>query len=269
MPDKKTKIIFLGDISGVLGRQGVTKIIPKWQKKYKPDIFIGNIENLAHNKGVTPKTLQEVSKAGISIFTGGNHIWKKYDIPTLARETDYKIACPANDVRTPDKYLYQTAEIKGTNLIVINLGGQTFVEYDDEQLNNPFIKIDQLLDKLPKDSNIFVDLHAEATSDKRAMGLYLDGRVSAVVGTHTHVPTADAQILEKGTGYITDVGMIGAYPSVLGIKKEIIIEKFLTKDKIVHDLPRTGQIEINAVLLEIDNKTHKTTHIELLREIIN
>lgn len=268
MPDK-TKIIFIGDISGVLGRQGVKEIIPKWKKKYSPDIFVGNIENLAHNKGVTPKTIAEVSEAGIEIFTGGNHIWKKYDIGTLAKETDYKIACAINDYRTPEKYRYQQVDINGTPLIVINLAGRTFISYEDEPLSNPFLEIDKMLEALPKDANIIVDLHAEATSDKRAMGFYLDGRVSAIFGTHTHVPTADAQILEKGTGYITDVGMTGAHDSILGIKKEIIIEKFLTDKKIVHDLPRTGQIEINALLLEIDNKTHKTTHVELLREIIN
>lgn len=267
MPDK-TKIIFLGDISGVLGREGVKKIVPIWKEKYNPDIFIGNIENLAHNKGVTLKTIEEVAGAGVSIFTGGNHIWKKYDISQLAQETDYKIATAINDSRTPDKYRFQKVEINGTDLIVINLQGQTFVDYEDEGLSNPFTKIDEFLNTLPKDANIVIDMHAEATSDKRAMGLYLDGRISAIVGTHTHVPTADAQILPNGTGYLTDIGMIGAYPSVLGIKAEIIIEKFLTGNRIVHDLPRTGQIEINAVLLEIDNKTHKTTHIELLREII-
>lgn len=268
MPDK-TKILFLGDISGVLGRKGVTEILPKWKKEHKPDVVIGNVENLAHNKGVTLKTLQQMSEAGIEIFTGGNHIWKKYDIAQLSEETDYKLATAINDVRTPDKYRQQTVNVNGTDLIVINLQGQTFVEYQDEQISNPFHKIDEVLKGLPQDANILIDLHAEATSDKRAMGLYLDGRVSAVLGTHTHVPTADAQILENGTGYITDVGMIGAYPSVLGIKKEIIIEKFLTGEKIIHDLPRTGQIEINAVLLEIDNNTHKTTQIKLLREIIN
>jgi 2',3'-cyclic-nucleotide 2'-phosphodiesterase len=265
----KTKIIFLGDISGVLGRQGVKEIIPQWRKKYSPDVFIANIENLAHNKGVTLKTMQEMSDAGVEIFTGGNHIWKKYDIDQLAAETDYKIACPANDHRAPKKYLYQLVEIADTKLAVINLNGRTFIDFEDEPLSNPFHKIDELLKQIPKSANILIDLHGEATSDKRAMGLYLDGRVSVVLGTHTHVPTADAQILEKGTGYITDVGMVGAYPSVLGIKKEIIIEKFLTDEPIRHDLPKTGQIEVNAVLLEIDNQTHKTSKIELLREIIN
>lgn len=263
-----TKVLFFGDISGSLGRKGIKDISPLWQKKYQPDIIIANVENLAHNKGVTPKTLEEMAKAGISIFTGGNHIWKKYELTKLAEETDYKIAAPANDSRCPQKYLFQNAQVNGTNLVVINLNGQTFMD-GETTLANPFTEIDYLLNKIPRNSNIIIDMHAEATSDKRALGLYLDGRISAIVGTHTHVPTADAQILEKGTGYITDIGMVGAYPSVLGIKAEIIIEKFLTNARIKHDLPTSGQIEVNAVLLEIDNKTHQTTDIKLLREIIN
>jgi len=274
MPDKKpiesdsTKILFFGDVSGTLGRQGVKEMIPIWKKKYHPDIIIANVENLAHNKGLTLKTMAEMDKAGVEVFTGGNHIWKKYEIDKLAKETDYKIAAPANDSRCPEKYLFQIVEIKGTKLVIINLNGQTFMD-NETTLSNPFIKIDKLLSQIPKKANIIIDLHAEATSDKRAMGLYLDGRVSAVLGTHTHIPTADAQILANGTGYLTDIGMVGAYPSVLGIKQEIIIEKFLTETKIRHDLPTTGQIEINAVLLEIDNNNHKTTDIKLLREIIN
>jgi polar amino acid transport system substrate-binding protein len=183
-------------------------------------------------------------------------------------ETDYKIAAPANDSRCPEKYLFQMVEVNNTKLVVINLNGQTFMD-NETTLTNPFIKIDKLLSQVPKNANIIVDMHAEATSDKRALGLYLDGRVSAVVGTHTHIPTADAQILEQGTGYLTDIGMVGAYPSVLGIKQEIIIEKFLSQTSIRHDLPIAGQIEVNAVLLEIDNSTNKTINIKLLREIIN
>ncbi len=263
----KTKIIFFGDVSGSLGRQGVKTIVPRWQKKYKPDIFIANIENLAHNKGVTLRTLEEIYNSGVRLFTGGNHIWKKYDINQLAQETAYKIACPANDSRTPQKYLYQTTDINSYPLTIISLGGQTFM--NEDSLSNPFHKIDELLKIIPGNSNIIIDIHAETTSEKRALGFYLDGRVSAILGTHTHVPTADAQILEKGTGYITDIGMVGPHHSVLGIKKEIIIEKFLTETKIIHDVPTTGQIEINAVLLEIDNTTHQTKKIAHLREIIN
>ncbi|MDD5749813.1 MAG: TIGR00282 family metallophosphoesterase [Patescibacteria group bacterium] len=267
MPDKTIKIIFLGDISGYLGREGVKAIVPIWQKKYQPDLFIANIENLAHNKGVTPKTLKEIYDTGVRLYSGGNHIWKKYDISQLAKESDYQIACPANDSRTPKKYRYQTTEVKGAKIALVSLNGRTFM--NDDGLANPFFTIEKILSELPPDAITIVDIHAEATSEKRALGFYLDGRVAAVLGTHTHVPTADAQILAKGTAYLTDIGMIGAHDSILGIKKEIIIEKFLTENKILHDLPKSGQIEINAVLLEIDKLSKKAKKIKNLREIIN
>ncbi len=263
MPDK-IKIIFFGDITGSLARKAIKDIVPQWQKEYNVDLFIGNVENLAHGKGVTKKTLTEISEAGISIFTGGNHINNKEDLNELAETTNFKIASLANDSTTPQKYIKQSININNNKLFVINLSGRVFMK--DDNLSNPFLKIDELLKDLPKDSNIIVDLHAEATSEKRALGLYLDGRVAALVGTHTHIPTADAQILEKETGYITDIGMIGPHPSVLGIKSEIIIEKFISEKNIRHELPDSGKIEINAVLLEIEN--NKTKHIQHLRKII-
>jgi len=266
MPDK-IKILFFGDVVGALGRKAVKDIIPQWQKKYKPDLIIANIENLAHGKGVTPKTLQDICDAGVQILTGGNHIWAKSDLNEIAEQSEFKIACPANDSRAPQKYFYQSIDINDQKLIIVSLMGRVFIE--DENLSNPFHRIDELLNKFPNNANIIVDMHAEATSEKRAMGFYLNGKVSAVLGTHTHVPTADAQILSKGTAYITDVGMVGAYYSVLGIKPAVIIDKFLTETHIRHELPETGQIEINAVLLELDNKTHQTTNIKLLRKIID
>ena len=186
----------------------------------------------------------------------------------MSEETDYKLATAINDVRTPDKYRQQTVNVNGTDLIVINLQGQTFVEYQDEQISNPFHKIDEALKSLPQDANILIDLHAEATSDKRAMGLYLDGRVSAVLGTHTHVPTADAQILENGTGYITDVGMTGSFDSVIGIKKDIALKRFLTL--MPHKLEvAKGLSGINAVVVEIDEETGRSLHIYRIQQIID
>ena len=261
----KIKIIFLGDITGSLGREAVQEIIPKWKKEYQPDIILANVENLAHGKGVTEKTLRAIEKAGVEIFTGGNHIWDKEDLNNLARNTDFALACPANDYRTPKKFIYQEKEINGQKLVIINLMGRVYM--DEDNIENPFFTIDKLLKKIPENSNIIIDLHAEASSEKRALGFYLDGKVATLIGTHTHIPTADAQILEKGTGYITDIGMTGPYNSVLGIEPEIIIKKFLTEEKIKHELPTTGKIEINAVLLEISN--NKTESIKLLREIIN
>ncbi|PWB38647.1 MAG: metallophosphoesterase [Parcubacteria group bacterium] len=268
MPAKKTtKIIFFGDVAGSFGRRGVKKIIPLWQGKYQPDIFVANVENLAHHKGVTIKTLEELRSAGIKAMTGGNHIWSKHDIGDLARDTDFALACPLNDSRTPKKYSFQSVPVGDQQLIFINLQGQTFMESD--YTSNPFLAIDKLLPELPAEAMIIVDVHAEATSEKRALGFYLAGRIAAVIGTHTHVPTADSQILEGGTAYISDIGMTGPLDSILGIKKEVIIEKFLSSDRIRHELPESGQTEVNAVLLEIDNRSKKAVRIEHLREIID
>lgn len=262
MPDKIT-ILFFGDIVGSIGRQGVKSILPSWHKKYKPDLVIANIENLAHGSGLTVKTVADIQETGIQIYTGGNHIWRKEEpinFPNL------KIATPLNHDLTLPEHRYQKIEIKGITITVINILGEGAMK--DVIINNPFAAVQDLLAEIKNDL-ILVDMHAERTSEKRAMGFFLDGQVSAVIGTHTHVPTADAQILPNGTGYITDVGMNGAYPSVLGIDKDVIIAKFLNSSAIRHELPESGQIEINALLLEVDKITKKTTKIQHLREIIN
>lgn len=267
MPNKTIKIIFFGDIVGSLARQAVIKTVPLWQKKYQPDLLIANIENLAHGKGVTLKTVEEIKKTGIQLFTGGNHIWSKESIEDIAAQTHFPVALPANDSRTSDNYLWQEIDVAGKKVVVISMSGRTFM--NDDNLSNPFLKADQLIKKF-SDAIIIFDFHAEATSEKRAFGLYLDGRASAVLGTHTHIPTNDAQILAHGTGYLSDVGMIGPFPSVIGVKSEIIIQKFLTEDNAGrHEFADSGQIELNAVLLEVDTVTKKTVTIQNLREIIS
>jgi metallophosphoesterase (TIGR00282 family) len=262
MPDKIT-ILFFGDIVGSIGRQGVKNILPLWRKKYKPDLVIANIENLAHGSGLTTKTVADIQTTGIQIYTGGNHTWRKEELTNFI---DLKIATPINDVRTIPEHRYQEIEIKKTKIAVVSVLGEGMMK--DEAISNPFLAIRDMLPEI-NDRIILVDMHAELTSEKKAMGFFLDAKVTAVMGTHTHVPTADAQILPGGTGYITDVGMVGAYPSVIGIDKEVIIEKFLTDSPVNHEIPVASQIEINALLLEVDIKSKKTTKIKHLREINN
>ena len=262
MPDKIT-IIFFGDVVGSIGRRGVKNILPLWQKKYKPDLVIANIENLAHGSGLTTKTVADIQTTGIGVYTGGNHTWRKED---LANFVDLKIATPINDAHTITEHRWQEIEIKKTKIAVVSVLGEGMMK--DETITNPFLAIRDMLPEI-HDHLILVDIHAELTSEKKAMGFFLDGQVAVVMGTHTHVPTADAQILPSGTGYITDVGMVGAYPSVIGIDKEVIIEKFLTDSPINHEIPMASQIEINALLLEVDIKSKKTTKIKHLREIIS
>ncbi len=267
MPSKPIKIIFLGDVVGSLGRIAVKKILPVWKKQHQPDLIIANIENLAHGKGITLKTLREIKKTGINLFTGGNHIWSKEAIEDIEQKEKFPIAFPANDSRSFDRYRWQSHKVGSKNVIMVSMSGRTFM--NNETLSNPFLYFPELAKKFPKKSIIILDFHAEATSEKRAMGLYLDGKVSAVIGTHTHVPTNDGQILAQGTAYITDVGMIGPYPSVIGVKAEVIINKFLTDTNIRHEYADSGQIEVNAVILEIDSQTNKALSINNLRVILD
>ena len=261
---------------GKIGRKAVTHIIPLWQKKYKADVFIANVENLAHGKGVTDKTLQEMVDAGINIMTSGNHVWRKEDANYLSQKPQFNLVTPHNDPRTPAGQGYGLFEVSGTKIFVANLlaaSGMVLVDLDDAPENkvvSPFESANDLL-KLSeyKQADIsLLDFHSEYTSEARALGWHLDGKISAVLGTHTHIPTADAQIMPKGTGYITDVGMVGAYESVLGIEKDTIVDRFINQSKIVFKAPESGKAEINAVYLEVDTKTKKTTKIELLREMV-
>ena len=272
----KIKIIFFGDIQGKIGRKAIAHIIPTWTKKYKPDVWLANVENLAHGKGVTDKTLQEMVDAGINIMTSGNHVWRKEDANYLAQKPQYNLVTPHNDPRTPAGQGYGTFTIAGTKIFVANIlaaSGMVLVGLDDapeNQVSSPFKVVDELL-ALPEaqEADIsLIDFHSEYTSEARALGWYLDGKISAVLGTHTHIPTADAQIMPQGTGYITDIGMVGAYESVLGIEKDTIVDRFINGSKIIFKAPEIGKTEINAVYLEIDTKTKKTTKIKLLREMV-
>lgn len=261
---------------GKIGRSAVAQIIPIWQNKYSPNVLIANVENLAHGKGVTDKTLKEMVNAGINIMTSGNHVWRKEDANYLAQKVEYNLITPHNDPRTPAGQGYGLFTIGGVKIFTANLlaqNGMMLVGTDDipeNKVESPFVSVDKLLklEEYKKADISLIDFHAEYTSEARASGWYLDGKISAVWGTHTHIPTADAQILPNGTGYITDVGMVGAYESVLGIEKNTIIDRFINNSKIIFKAPDNGKAEINALYLEIDLKNKKTTKIELLREMV-
>ncbi|MBU1130698.1 TIGR00282 family metallophosphoesterase [Patescibacteria group bacterium] len=256
------KILFFGDIVGKIGRQAIVKALSDLRKKYQPDVILANVENLAHGKGVTAKTLKEMKEAGIDFFTSGNHVWKKEEVRSATRESGTDLITPANDPRTLNGQGYKLLTVGATKLFVVNLLGRVFI--DEADLRCPFKEIDKILAEQNSNnySGIIVDIHAEATSEKVALSWYLDGRVSAVIGTHTHIATADYKILPRGTGYVTDVGMVGPVDSVLGVKKELIIEKFLNDSPIVFKIPETGEVEINAVYLEIDELSRLTAKIE-------
>jgi 2',3'-cyclic-nucleotide 2'-phosphodiesterase len=260
-PMPNIKILFLGDIFAKIGRRAVIKTIPKLKKEYEPDLILANAENLAHARGITDTTIKEMLDAGIDFFTSGNHVWDKNDAYVLLGKKDPVVIRPANypegTIGLGEKII--TIGIK--NILVINLIGRVFFRDD---FDDPFRVVDRILEKYKKQNlaAIIVDFHAEATSEKRAMGFFLDGRVSAVIGTHTHVQTADEQILEKGTAYITDAGMTGSKNSVIGLDKRIIIKNFLSQINEPGEIHETGLAQVNGVYLEINPKTQKAVKIE-------
>src|SRR3972149_965193 len=216
------KILFIGDVVAKPGRAAIKEVLPDLIKKEKIDLVIANIENLAHGKGATDITVKEIRNAGVDIFTSGNHIWFREEFAHLMN-SDPTIIRPANYPADAAGFGFTYAKVGKEKVLVINLIGRQWI---DEPVDEPYRTIDALLlDQIEKEKPkvILVDYHAEATSEKAAMAWFLDGRVTAVVGTHTHVPTADPQILPKGTAFITDIGMSGAIHSVLGVEPSIII----------------------------------------------
>jgi len=259
------KILFLGDIFAKIGRQAVIKALPKLKKEYDPDLIIANAENLAHGQGVTEATLREMQNAGIDYFTSGNHVWKKNDAYIIMNKKDSPLIRPANYPENTPGHGEKIIQVGVKNILIINLIGRVFFR---ENFDDPFRSVDKILDKHKNRdlAAIIVDFHAEATSEKRAMGFYLDGRVSAMIGSHTHIQTADDQILENGTAYISDVGMNGSKDSVIGLDKRIIIKNFLTQINEPGEIPETGLCQINGVYLEINPKTQKAAKITRINQ---
>lgn len=261
------QILFFGDISGKIGRRAVAKILPELRKKYNPDLILANVENLAHGLGVTEKTLKEVIEAGGDFFTSGDHIFDKKESIEILEKKEPILIRPANFPPGAPGKGERLFEIGTKKILVINLIGRVFFK---SQYDCPFRKADEILKKY-KDINlsaIIVDFHAEATSEKNALGWYLDGRVSAVLGTHTHVGTDDWQILPNGTAYVTDVGMVGAKDSIIGVDKKGILKTFLTQVPEIHEIPEEGICTVNAVYLEINPKTKKALKIKKIKEEI-
>lgn len=262
------KILFIGDIVGKPGRKILSQVLPIWKEKYQPDVTIVNVENLAHGKGVTLSTLAEIDVLGIDCFTGGNHIFDKEDQSKQCFEAYSKLVRPYNLPGNYPGFGYYRFSKDNQQYLVVNLHGQVFCEkYFDGQITNPFLAVDDIIkQESQKGDIIFVDFHAEATSEKKTFGYYVDGRVSVVVGTHTHVPTADAHVMAKGMAYISDVGMTGSRDSALGAKFENALVKFLDPNaKFKNEMEEEGVMQINGVIIEIDSN-QIVTNIEKLYE---
>lgn len=243
------RILFIGDIVGKLGRRTVERILPNLRKKEKIDLVIANAENLTHGTGASPEHLKEVGEMGVDFFTSGNHIFAREDtfkeeVP-LIRPVNYPTGNPGNG--------YAFLSHRDKKILILNLLGWTFM---GEDVGNPFQVIEEQLALLSKEKPdfTFLDFHAEASSEKRAMGFFLDGIVTAVYGTHTHVPTADAQILPKGTGYVSDLGMVGARDSVLGVESQIIIRRLKDNEKEPFEWVEKGPAVFYSMLMETDSR---------------
>ena len=257
------KILFIGDVVGKAGRKAINQLVPQLRTEVAPDLVVANIENLAHGKGITTKTFEEIKSAGVDFYTGGNHSLAKPEANSLF-EQDLPLIRPANfDAALPGKGFKEVAA-GSRKVLVINLVGQVFIT--DAEYRNPFKEIDQILAQInPADyAAIIVDFHAEATSEKLAFAHYVDGRVSAVFGTHTHVPTADAHVMPGGTAYVTDVGMVGIRDSVIGVGKEAAIRSFLQESKLGKTVPEEGLVDLGAVLVEVDPASRKAGGITRL-----
>ncbi|MFD1360405.1 TIGR00282 family metallophosphoesterase [Lentibacillus salinarum] len=252
------KLLFIGDVTGSPGREMVRRYLPRLQETYHPNMTIINGENAAAGKGMTQKIYKQLLEWGANVITMGNHTWDKKEIFEFIDDANNLIR-PANfPADTPGKGM-AFVNINGTEVAVINGQGRTFLPAIDD----PFRKMDELIAAAKKRTNIiFVDFHAEATSEKQAMGWYLDGKVSAVAGTHTHVQTADNRLLPKGTAYITDVGMTGPYDAILGMEKESVLRKFLTSLPVRFEIDKNGRAQLNGLLVTINEKTGHATDIE-------
>jgi len=255
------KLLFIGDVVGQPGRRVITRELPRLRERLRLDLVVANAENIADGAGVTARTAAELFDAGVDVLTNGNHAWDKKEAlayiaaePRLLRPYNYPDGTPGAG--------WFVAETAKGRVGILNLMGNVFMH---PHLACPFTAADRALAAKPEDVKlVLVDLHAEVTSEKMGMGWYLDGRVSAVVGTHTHVPTADERVLPKGTGYLTDVGMTGCYDSVIGMD----IEKSLTR--LIRKLPERfdvadGPGTLCAVLFDLDVETGRCRHIQRLR----
>ena len=253
------KILFIGDIIGQPGRRIVKETLPLLRDELKPDLVLANAENAAAGFGITPSLVEELLDLDIAVLTSGNHIWDKKEIYSYFRDqVNGRLLRPANyPGDSPGRGLYVGKTPAGIGYAVMNLQGRIFMP----PLDCPFRKADELLASIPDDVKIrIVDFHAEATSEKRALGWYLDGRVTAVLGTHTHVPTADEIVLPQGTAYLTDLGMTGPYESVIGMEREAVIQKFLDQLPARFEVAK-GDVRLSAVLLEADPTTGHATSI--------
>lgn len=254
------KILFFGDLVGKPGRRALAEAIPALREKHSPDAIFANIENSAHGFGVTPEIIEELQKVGVDYFTSGNHIWKNSKGIRLLEQNPEFLVVPENYVEDLPGRPFTKVHIAGHDVLIINLIGSVFMAGD---IRSPFDAFDKIVAEHGKGAIVIVDFHAEATGEKRAMSWYIDGRASLLVGTHTHIQTSDEQILPKGLGYITDLGMSGATESSLGMDKNLVIQKVAQGMELHLEPPiKPKKVVASGIVVTIDPTSRKAVFIE-------
>ncbi|MFH1189688.1 MAG: TIGR00282 family metallophosphoesterase [Candidatus Omnitrophota bacterium] len=256
------RILFIGDIVGAPGRSAVETLVPKIKKREGVDFVIANGENVAAGSGVTPALAGDLFGYGVDVITSGDHIWKRKEM-VVELDADKRLLRPANYPAGAPGFGYGVFEVRpGKSIGVVNLVGRVFMA----AVECPFRAAKEIVDKIGNRTKIIiVDIHAEATSEKIALGYYLDGQVSAVLGTHTHVQTSDEKILSGGTAFISDAGMTGPFDGVIGRKKEQIIRRFLTQLPTKFEMAE-GDVQLHGVILDIDDNTGRALSIKRVQE---
>jgi hypothetical protein len=257
------KILFVGDVVGRPGRRILADQLPRLVDRHRVDYTIVNIENAAGGNGITHKVYAEIDELPIDCYTTGNHVWDKNDVLDILRQ-DPRLLRPHNyPAENPGSGMYVGRTAAGIPVATLNLQGRVFMN----PLDNPFAAADHLLAELAERDDavkvIFLDFHADATSEKQAMGWHLDGRASAVVGTHTHVPTGDERVLPGGTAFLTDVGMTGPYESVIGVRHDRVLPRFLLQTPTNFEVAKRD-VRLAAVVVDVDENTGKARGIERL-----
>jgi metallophosphoesterase (TIGR00282 family) len=257
------KVLFLGDVVGKPGRRAIRLLLPRLIDRERLDFVIANCENAANGAGVDPKSVQELLDAGVDILTSGNHVWRRKEIVEFI-ERDQRLLRPANFPPGAPGRGWTVCEVaSGTPIAVLNLIGRVYMDAVD----CPFRVAEELLPKLKSRAHaVVVDMHGEATSEKGAMGWFLAGKVSAVLGSHTHVQTADDRVLPGGTAYVTDVGMCGPTDSVIGVEKELVLRRFITCMPVKFEVA-SGPVVVQGAFVEIDPQTGQALGIRRLQEV--
>ncbi|MDD4899987.1 MAG: TIGR00282 family metallophosphoesterase [Candidatus Omnitrophica bacterium] len=259
------KILFIGDVVGSPGRLAIKELLPGLKKEFALDFVIANAENASGGSGITLKVAEELFSSGVSVLTSGDHIWKKREIFEVINQ-DERILRPLNfPAGAPGRGENVFKSENGVKVGVINLQGRVFME----ALECPFKAARKAIEALSKETKIIIiDMHAEATSEKVALGWYVDGIASAVLGTHTHIQTADEKILPQGCAYITDAGMTGPYDSVIGRRKEDVLERFITAVPVRFEVAE-ADVQLHGVVLDIDEATGKAKSIVRVQKKLN